>query len=70
MLQQPCDFFLFVQKLRTIADPESPEDSLYFVFVEINIDDIRDLQRITKLEITGTIDDEMLKAFTEAGLFW
>ncbi|CAE7776803.1 unnamed protein product [Symbiodinium sp. CCMP2456] len=55
------------QGLKTIADPESPEDSLYFVFVEINIDDIRDLQRITKLEITGTIDDEMLKAFTEAG---
>ncbi|CAE7915094.1 unnamed protein product, partial [Symbiodinium necroappetens] len=52
---------------RTIADPECPDDSLYFVFVEINVDDIREIQRITKLELAGQIDAEMLKAFTEAG---
>ncbi|CAE7563271.1 unnamed protein product, partial [Symbiodinium microadriaticum] len=51
----------------TIADPESPDDSLYFVFIEINIDDIRELQKITKLEISGRIDADMLQAFTQAG---
>ena len=59
--------FLFVQKIRTIADPESPDDSLYFVFIEINIDDIRELQKITKLEISGRIDADILQAFTQAG---
>ncbi|CAE7938179.1 unnamed protein product, partial [Symbiodinium necroappetens] len=53
--------------METIADPECPEDSLYFVFVEINIDDVREIQRITKLELAGQLDEEMLKAFTEAG---
>ena len=49
-----------------MADPESPEDSLYYCFIEINIDDLRELQRITKMEISGKIDEGTLKAFTEA----
>ena len=34
--------------------------------MEINIDDVREIQRITKLELAGQLDEEMLKAFTEA----
>ena len=54
--------------LRTIPDPESPEDKLFFVFVEINIDDIRELKRITKLELSGGVDAETLSAFTKVWL--
>ena len=60
-------FLVCAETIRTIADPESPDDSLYFVFIEINIDDIRELQRITKLEIAGAIDENILQAFTQAG---
>ncbi|CAE7348426.1 MDN1, partial [Symbiodinium pilosum] len=52
---------------RTITDPESPEDKLYFMFIEINIDDVRELERITKLELNGSIDAECLAAFTKEG---
>ncbi|CAE7217624.1 unnamed protein product [Symbiodinium sp. KB8] len=55
------------EQQRTIPDPESPEDKLFFVFVEINIDDIRELKRITKLELSGGVDAETLSAFTKAG---
>ena len=54
--------------LRTISDPESPEDKLFFAFVEINIDDIRELRRITKLELSGGVDAETLAAFTKVSL--
>ena len=54
-------FLVCAETIRTIADPESPDDSLYFVFIEINIDDI------TKLEIAGAIDENILQAFTQAG---
>ena len=60
-------FLVCAETIRTIADPESPDDSLYFVFIEINIDDIRELQKITKLEIAGAIDENILQAFTQAG---
>ena len=59
-----CSLFKF--ELRTIADPESPEDLLYFMFIEINIDDVRELQKITKLELSGQINAECLAAFTKA----
>ncbi|CAE7033504.1 unnamed protein product, partial [Symbiodinium sp. CCMP2456] len=58
---------MLCEQQRTITDPESPEDKLYFVFVEINIDDIRELKRITKLELSGGVDSETLAAFTKAG---
>ncbi|CAE7228611.1 ttn-1 [Symbiodinium necroappetens] len=58
---------MLCEQQRTIIDPESPEDKLYFVFVEINIDDIRELKRITKLELSGGVDSETLAAFTKAG---
>ena len=60
-------FLVCAETIRTIAEPESPDDSLYFVFIEINIDDIRELQKITKLEIAGAIDENILQAFTQAG---
>ena len=54
--------------LRTIPDPEFPgeDEHLYFVMVEFNMDDIRELKRITQLELTGTLDADGLKAFVEA----
>ena len=58
--------FMIHEKTRTIDDPESPEDKLYFMFIEINVDDVRELQRITKLELSGRIDAECLTAFTKA----
>lgn len=41
------------------------EDVLYFVCVELNLDDVRELRRITQLEMAGTLDSEGLKAFVE-----
>jgi len=48
-------------------DPEFPgeEEYLYFVMVEFNVEDIRELRRITQLELTGTLDADGLKAFVE-----
>ena len=48
-------------------DPEFPgeEEYLYFVMVEFNIEDIRELRRITQLELTGTLDADGVKAFVE-----
>ena len=54
-------------KVRTIKDPESPEDYLYFVFIQLDIDDLRELARVTKLEISGALDQETMKAFTQVG---
>ena len=53
-------------KIRTIPCPEAPDtDLLYYVFIEINIDDIRELRRVTTLELNGTVDADMLAAFTQ-----
>ena len=49
-------------QLRTIPDPEfpgEPDEKLYFVMVELNMDDIKELKRVTMLEMHG------LKAFVE-----
>ena len=37
-----------------------------FVLVEFNIEDIKELKRITQLELTGTLDPDGVKAFVEA----
>lgn len=52
---------------RTIPDPELPGEGelLYFVLVELNFDDIKELKRVTQLEIQGTLDSEGVKAFVE-----
>ncbi|CAL1164245.1 unnamed protein product [Cladocopium goreaui] len=54
---------------RTMEDPEFPgeDEYLFFVMVEFNIEDIRELRRITQLELTGTLDADGVKAFVEAG---
>ncbi|CAK9026640.1 Uncharacterized protein SCF082_LOCUS17588 [Durusdinium trenchii] len=54
----------------TIQDPEFPDDEgelLYWVLVEFNLDDIKELKRITQLELQGSLDPEGVKAFVEAG---
>ncbi|CAK9104388.1 unnamed protein product [Durusdinium trenchii] len=53
----------------TIPDPEFPgeDEHLYFVMVELNLDDIRELKRVTSLELQGTLDPAGLKAFVEEG---
>lgn len=50
-----------------MPDPEFPgeDEHLYFVLVEFNIEDIKELKRITQLELTGTLDQDGLKAFVE-----
>ena len=50
-----------------MADPEFPGENelLYFVMVEMNIEDVKELRRITQLEMEGTLDSEGLKAFVE-----
>ena len=50
----------------TIEDPEDPDDVLYFVLVNIDVKNVNELKRITSLEIAGTVDPDLLKAFTEA----
>ena len=39
---------------------------MFFVLVEFNIEDIRELKRITQMELTGTLDADGVKAFVEA----
>eukprot|EP00435_Cladocopium_sp_Y103_P046902 s2332_g13.t1 len=52
---------------RTMNDPEFPgeEEYLFFVLVEVNIEDVKELKRITQLELTGTLDPDGVKAFVE-----
>lgn len=49
-------------------DPEFPgeDEHLYFVLVEFNVEDIKELKRIVALELTGTLDADGVKAFVEA----
>ncbi|CAK9011868.1 Uncharacterized protein SCF082_LOCUS11278 [Durusdinium trenchii] len=53
----------------TIPDPEFPgeDEVLFFVMVEFNIDDIKELRRVTQIELTGTLDADGLRAFVDAG---
>ena len=51
----------------TIEDPEDSEDSLYFVLVNIDFDNINELKKVTSLEAKGSVSEEMIKAFTDAG---
>lgn len=50
-----------------IPDPEFPgeDEWLYFVMVEFNLDDIRELKKITQIELQGSLDADGLKAFVE-----
>ena len=50
----------------TIPDPEDPDDVLYFVLVDIDVLNINELKRVTSIEIAGQMDNDLLKAFTEA----
>ncbi|CAL1133886.1 unnamed protein product [Cladocopium goreaui] len=55
---------------RTIPDPEFPgeeDEKLFFVMVELNMDDIRELRRVTQIEMQGSLDADGVKAFVEAG---
>ena len=57
---------------RTIPDPEFPDDKdevLFFVLVEFNVEDIRELRRITALELKGELDADGVKAFVEVSWF-
>ena len=56
-----------ISPARTIPDPEFPgdEEYLYFVLVEFNVEDIKELRRITALELQGSLDADGLKAFVE-----
>lgn len=54
--------------MRTVPDPEfpgEPDELLYFVMVEINMDDIKELKRITALEMQGSLDSDGLRAFVD-----
>ena len=54
--------------LRTIPDPEFPgeeDEKLFFVMVELNMDDIRELRRVTQIEMQGSLDADGVKAFVE-----
>lgn len=54
--------------MRTVPDPEfpgEPDELLYFAMVEINMDDIKELKRITALEMQGSLDSDGLRAFVD-----
>lgn len=53
--------------VRTMPDPEFPgeDEHLFFVLVEFNVEDVRELKRITELELQGSLDADGLKAFVE-----
>lgn len=50
-----------------MPDPEFPgeDEHLFFVLVEFNVEDVRELKRITELELQGSLDADGLKAFVE-----
>lgn len=53
---------------RFIQDPELPDDSderLWFTIVNLDLSNISELRRITKLEMEGTIDKAGLEEFTK-----
>ena len=52
-------------------DPEFPgeDEYLFFVLVEFNIEDVKELKRITQLELTGTLDADGIKAFVDVSWF-
>lgn len=61
-----------IDGLRTVQNPELPDDPtelLFFVLVELNVENIAELKRITSLEMEGTPDSDQLKQFVEASFF-
>lgn len=50
-----------------ITDPEDEDDSLYFVLVSLDISNVNQLRKLTSLECSGSVTDDMLKAFTDQG---
>jgi len=58
--------------LRLIQDPELPDDEeekLYFTMINLDLSNVSELKRLTKLEMEGCIDEEGLKEFTKASCF-
>lgn len=54
---------------RTIQDPEFPDDptkQLFFVLVELNLENISEVKRVTQMELQGSLDEEGVKQFVEA----
>jgi len=44
---------------------------LYFVLVELNLDNISELKRVTQLEMSGKLDADGVKAFVDVSrLIW
>ena len=60
-----------LKHLRTIPDPEFPgeDEVLFFVMVKFNMDDIKELKRVTQIELSGQLDQDGLKAFVEASWY-
>ncbi|CAK9083510.1 unnamed protein product, partial [Durusdinium trenchii] len=59
-----------MERKKTVQNPELPDDPtelLFFVLVELNVENIAELKRITSLEMEGTPDSDQLKQFVEAG---
>ena len=50
-----------------ITDPEDPEDVLYFCLVDWDISNVQEIQRVTSLEVSGKVDNELISAFTAQG---
>lgn len=42
---------------------------LFFVMVEFNVDDLKELKRVTQIELSGKLDKDGLKAFVEASWY-
>lgn len=49
-------------------DPELPgeNEKLYFVLIDLDITDTKELRRVVQLEMSGSLDQDGLKAFVEA----
>jgi len=43
-----------------MPDPEFPgeDEHLFFVLVEFNVEDIKELRKITQMELTGSLDSD------------
>lgn len=58
-----------LSNLRWINDPELPEDDdekLYFTMINLDMSNITEVQRLTKLEMQGCIDQAGLDEFVKA----
>lgn len=54
--------------LRTIPDPELPDDpdeKLYFTLIDLDISNTSEYARLTKMECEGCIDEQGLQEFVK-----